>query len=246
MQYSEKKEVALFVTCLIDNLRPDIAFSTISLLEEYNCSVVVPESQTCCGQPNYNGGDKSNARRTARSVIDTFLDYEYVVIPSGSCGAMIKHHYEVLLDDDKQYTAKARQLSGRVFELSSFLVEVLNIKPKKSINKRVTYHDACAGLRELNIKSQPRQLIGDAGAEVVEMDDAEVCCGFGGMFCVKYPDISNHMADQKVANIIDSGADAVATGDLGCLMNIEGKLHRAGHDIPVYHFAELLAGEEER
>ncbi|HJL61072.1 MAG TPA: (Fe-S)-binding protein [Pseudomonadales bacterium] len=241
MTKSHQKEVALFVTCLIDNVRPGIGFSVVTLLEQSGYSVVVPERQTCCGQPNYNGGDKDNALKVARQVIDVFLPYKYVVVASGSCGGMIKQHYPDLLADDSEYRKKAEQLADKVYELSCFLTEVVCFKPEKTEVKKVTYHDACAGLRELKIKDQPRQLLKQAGAEIVEMSEPEVCCGFGGTFCVKYPDISNRMVEKKGLDALNSGADALVSGDLGCILNMEGKLHRDGHDLPVYHYAELLA-----
>ena len=241
MSHSKQKEVALFVTCLIDTIRPSLGFDVVSLLERSGYQVVVPEAQTCCGQPNYNGGDKQNAEITARQVIDTFLPYRFVVVASGSCGGMIKHHYPDLLNDDREYGDKARELAAKVYELSNFLTEVAGYIPVKNINSKITYHDACAGLREMGIKQQPRQLLKLAGAEIIELAEPEVCCGFGGTFCVKYPDISNRLVEKKIQDAINSGADAIVAGDLGCILNIEGKLNRQEHKLPVYHFAELLS-----
>jgi len=244
---TEKKgEVAFFVTCLIDNLRPDIGFSVVSLIEDAGFKVVIPELQSCCGQPNFNGGDKLNAQKTARKVIDAFIDYEYVVIASGSCGGMIKHHYNDLLSDDALYRQKAERLANKVYELSHFLSEVANYKPVFIDKMEVTYHDACAGLRELDIKKQPRALLEQSGVHIVEMDEAEVCCGFGGAFCVKYPEISNQMVEKKVMDANKTHAAALVTGDLGCLMNMEGKLHRLGIDLQVFHYAELLMRERQK
>ena len=239
----QEKEIALFVTCLIDNLRPSIGFDVVALLEQSGYKVIVPEAQTCCGQVNYNGGDNKNAQKTARKVIDTFLPFETVVVPSGSCGSMIKHHYIELLSDDPDYQQKAKLLANKVFELSCFLTEVAQFEARHKIDKKVSYHDACAGLREMGIKAQPRQLLSEAGAEIIELAEAETCCGFGGAFCVKYPDISDAMVSNKIKDAQASGASALVTGDLGCLMNMEGKLNREGVELPVYHFAELLNGK---
>lgn len=242
----DKKEVALFVTCLIDNLRPDIGFNVVSLIEDSGFKVVVPEAQSCCGQPNFNGGDKRNAQKTARKVIDTFLEYEYVVIASGSCGGMIKHHYMDLLFEDEPYRQKAEALASKTYELSCFLTEVAHYKPVFKNDLEITYHDACAGLRELGIKEQPRALLKQSGTKILEMQEPEVCCGFGGAFCVKYPEISNQMVEKKVVDANKAHAAALVTGDVGCLMNMEGKLKRMGIDLPVYHYAELLARKETR
>lgn len=241
MNASSKNEVALFVTCLIDSLRPDLGFSIVNVIEQCGYSVVVPDTQSCCGQPNFNGGDRVNAKATARHMIDIFEKYDYTVIASGSCGGMIKHHYVDLFDDDPIYKEKARLLATKVFELSQFLTDIAKYQPEFRAIKRVTYHDACAGLRELGIKTQPRNLLKQTGVEIVEMEEPDVCCGFGGTFCVKYPEISNEMVEKKVNDAKRTGAEALVTGDLGCLMNMEGKINRLGLNLPVYHFAELLA-----
>lgn len=233
--------VALFVTCLVENIKPAVGFSAIALLEDAGYKVLVPAAQSCCGQPNYNGGDKANAIKTAQHVIDTFLPYDYVVIPSGSCGGMIKHHYPALLSDDPGYQKKAEQLAAKTYELSQFLVQVADYHVKPVDSETVTYHDACAGLRELGIGTQPRQLLNAAGIEITELKETESCCGFGGTFCVKYPEISAAMAERKVSDVLSTGAKTLVMGDLGCILNIEGKLHRDGHDVAVKHFAELLA-----
>ena len=234
--------VALFVTCLVENMKPAIAFDTIALLEDAGYAVVVPANQVCCGQPNLNGGDRNNAIATARRVIDAFIHFDYVVIPSGSCGGMLKHHYPQLLAEDSAYRGKSEQLAAKVFELSQFLIEVADYQPAAVNCEPVTYHDACAGLRELNIKSEPRQLLSNAGVQISELAETESCCGFGGTFCVKYPDISAAMAERKVQDVLQTGADTLVMGDLGCILNIEGKLHRDGHRVRVIHYAELLAG----
>jgi L-lactate dehydrogenase complex protein LldE len=236
--------VALFVTCLVDLYRPSVGFAAIKLLEEAGCQVEVPEAQTCCGQPAYNSGDRATARDLARNVIDAFLSYDYVVVPSGSCGGQIAHHYAGLLADDPQYRARAEALGAKTHELVSFLADVMGMS---SVQARydgiVTYHDSCSGLRELGVKAQPRKLLGTVeGLALKELPDAEVCCGFGGTFCVKYPDISVRMVSDKVANICSTGADTLLAGDLGCLLNMAGRLQREGRPVKVRHVAEVLAG----
>jgi L-lactate dehydrogenase complex protein LldE len=244
MTEASRGEVALFVTCLIDLVRPDLGFSAVAVLEDAGYRVTVPADQTCCGQPNYNGGDENGARLIARQAIDTLFEFDYIVIASGSCAGMIRHHYPLLLADDAVYADRARQLAERVYELSQFLVDVADYRPKVTNPGKVTYHDACAGLRELGIKSQPRTLLERAGAEIVEASQAEVCCGFGGTFCVKYPDISNNMVQRKVQDAQATGASRLVAGDLGCILNMEGKIHREGIDVRVHHFVELLVDRE--
>jgi L-lactate dehydrogenase complex protein LldE len=239
-----RPRVALFVTCLVDLHRPSIGFAAIRLLEQAGCQVEVPRAQTCCGQPAYNSGDRTTTRDLAEGILDAFGGYDYVVVPSGSCGGMLKHHLPHLFDDDPNLRARADALAARTFELVSFLTDVLGVE---SLSARyaggpVTYHDGCSGLRELGIKDQPRRLLRATGATVAEMPDPEVCCGFGGTFCVKYPDISIAMVSNKVRDIVASKAETVLAGDLGCLLNIAGRLQREGHRIQVRHVAEVLAG----
>jgi L-lactate dehydrogenase complex protein LldE len=235
--------VGLFATCLVDFFRPSVGFAAVKLLEANGCQVEVPEAQTCCGQPAYNSGDKITAARMARRIIDVFGGYDYVVIPSGSCGGMIAHHFPKLLADDPQYAEKSKALAAKSFELLTFLVEVLKLeKLPVHFEGVVTYHDSCSGLRELGIKSQPRRLLaGVSGLELREMSGAEECCGFGGTFCVKYPEISDRMVSDKVTNVVASGAKTVLGGDMGCLLNIAGKLKREGSLVQVRHIAEVLA-----
>ncbi|MBV1877348.1 MAG: (Fe-S)-binding protein [Pseudomonadales bacterium] len=237
----DKKDVAFFVTCLIDNLRPEIGFSVVTLLEKNGFNVVVPEAQSCCGQPNYNGGDPLNARKIARHFIDIFMPYDYIVAASGSCAGMVIHHYPTLFANDPEYQQKATILAKKVFELSCFLTDVVGFEPAKTKHSKITFHDACAGLRELGVKQQPRKLLKQAGYEIAEMNEAEACCGFGGTFCVKYPEISTRMLDKKIINAAATGAEILVTGDLGCMLNLEGRLNRQGSDLRVCHFAELLA-----
>ncbi|MFN3232379.1 MAG: (Fe-S)-binding protein [Alphaproteobacteria bacterium] len=232
---------ALFVTCLVDLMRPSVGFAAARLIEAAGFELVVPEGQTCCGQPNYNSGDRQGARRIARATIDCLDDFDTVVVPSGSCAAMLVHHYPALFEAGDPYGQKAAALAGRTSELVTFLAQHGYV-PQQSIDSVVTYHDSCSGLRELNIKQAPRDLLSRiAGLDLKEMGEPEVCCGFGGTFCVKYPDVSGRMVENKTADIEATGADMVAMGDVGCLMNIEGRLHREGRAAQGRHIAEVLA-----
>ena len=237
------RRVALFVTCLVVLFRPSVGFAAIKLLEDAGCTVEVPPLQVCCGQPAYNSGDRATARAVAAQVIEAFEGFEAVVAPSGSCGGMLAHHYPGLFDDDLEMKARAENLAGRSHELVAFLVDVLGVKSVAAhYDGAVTYHDSCSGLRELGVKEQPRRLLGSVeGLRLREMKTPEVCCGFGGTFCVKYPEISNAMVNEKSADIAQSGADTLLAGDLGCLMNMAGKLQRLGSPVRVRHVAEVLA-----
>ena len=239
-----KPRVALFVTCLVDLHRPSVGFAAIKLLQDAGCQVEVPRAQTCCGQPAYNSGDRATTRDLARGILDAFGGYDYVVVPSGSCGGMLKHHLPHLFDDDPNLRARADTLAARTFELVSFLTDIMAVEslPTRYAGGPVTYHDSCSGLRELGVKDQPRKLLQSIGATVAEMADPEICCGFGGTFCVKYPEISVRMVSDKTRDIVASGAETVLAGDLGCLLNIAGRLQREGHRTKVRHVAELLAG----
>ena len=239
-----KPKVGLFVTCLVDIMRPSVGFAAVKLLEAAGCEVTVPQLQTCCGQPAYNSGDNKDAIAVAKTTLEAFEGFDYVVAPSGSCAGMIKDHYPDLFVNDPDLSMKAQSLSRRTFELISFLVDVMKIdRVEAEYEGKITYHDSCSGLRELGIKDQPRKLLGTVkGLEINEMEDPEVCCGFGGTFCVKYPEISNKMVSDKSINIKESDADTLLAGDLGCLMNMAGKLKREGSLIKVYHVAEILAG----
>ncbi len=243
---SENKiKVGLFVTCLVDLFRPSVGFAAVKLLEDAGCTVEVPEAQTCCGQPAYNTGDRKTAKDIAEKTIRAFEPYEYVVVPSGSCAGMLKKHYPTLFGEGAGVQSRARALADKTYELVSFLTDVLGVEGVDAqFGRRVTYHDSCSGLRELKVHKQPRKLLSSvAGLELREMSDANVCCGFGGTFCVKYPDISNDMLTKKMANIEASGAEVLLAGDMGCLMNMAGKLKRGGSRIEVRHVAEVLAGE---
>ena len=239
-----KLRVGLFVTCLVDVFRPTVGFAAVKLLEDAGCTVEVPAAQTCCGQPAYNSGDRADARDLARQVIVAFEDFDYMVVPSGSCGGTIKRHYPQLFYSDPAWQARAERLSAKTYELVSFLTDVLGVERVSArYPGTVTYHDSCSGLRELGIKSQPRRLLATvAGLDLREMAESEVCCGFGGTFCVKYPELSNRMVSEKTAHIQASEADTLLAGDLGCLLNMAGKLQREGAAIKVRHIAEVLAG----
>jgi L-lactate dehydrogenase complex protein LldE len=241
---SASPRVGLFVTCLVDLFRPAVGFAALKLLEDAGCTVEVPEAQTCCGQPAYNSGDRRDAKAVAKSVIAAFEGYDYVVAPSGSCAGMLKKHYPPLLSDEPEWSARAERLSEKTFELVSFLTDIRGVKSVGARHKgTVTYHDSCSGLRELGIKAQPRALLRTVvGLELKELPGADVCCGFGGTFCVKYPDISNAIVEKKSADISATGAETLLAGDLGCLMNMAGKLKREGRSTKSRHVAEVLAG----
>ena len=233
--------VALFVTCLVDMFRPSVGFATVKLLEEAGCTVEVPEAQTCCGQPAFNSGDRATAAEIAKRVIRTFEGYDYVVAPSGSCAGTIVKDYPDLVDG--AWVPRAQALAAKTHEITSFLVDVLGVEAVAAgVPRLATYHDSCSGLRGLGVKAQPRKLLASAGTTLREMEEAEVCCGFGGTFCVKYPDISASMAGDKVRNATETGAELLLAGDLGCLMNMAGKASREGRGIEVRHVVEVLAG----
>ena len=236
--------VGLFVTCLVDLFRPSVGFAAIKLLEQAGCTVEVPMTQTCCGQPAYNSGDRADTRAIAENTIQAFEDFDYIVAPSGSCAGMLKKHYPGLFKGDPKWEPRAAAFSAKVHELVSFLTDVRRLRGVEVKREtRVTYHDSCSGLREMKVQAQPRALLGSIdGLTLIELKDADVCCGFGGTFCVKYPDISNKIVEQKTACIEASGADTLLAGDLGCLMNMAGKLKRQGSAVEVRHVAEVLAG----
>ena len=239
-----RPRVGLFATCLMNLFRPNVGFAAARLLEDAGCSVEVPQAQTCCGQPGYNSGDFEAARALARQLIEVFEGFDYVVGPSGSCMATLRHDYPKLLADDPAWRARAEAVAAKSHELLSFLTAVRGVR---SVPARyagtVTYHDSCSSMRGLGVEAQPRLLLGSvAGLSLAEMADREVCCGFGGSFCVKYPAISNRLAGDKTAAVAASGADTLLGGDLGCLLHLAGKLRRDGQPVKVFHTAEVLAG----
>ena len=239
---STRPRVGLFVTCLVDLVRPAIARAAKKLLEQAGCDVEVPRAQTCCGQPGWNSGDDKHAQDIARQVIATFRDYDYVAAPSGSCAGMIRKHYPEVLPGD----AGALTLAAKTHELTSFLVNVRGMtQVAASCETRACYHDSCSGLRELGVRNEPRTLLASVeGLEVSDLADWQVCCGFGGLFCVKYPEIAHRMADDKLADARATGAEMLIGGDLGCLLHLERRMKKTGRRMEVRHVAEVLAGEE--
>jgi L-lactate dehydrogenase complex protein LldE len=235
--------VGLFVTCLVDLFRPAIGFAAVKLLEAAGCVVAVPRAQTCCGQPAFNSGDRATSKAVARQVIAAFRDFDYVVTPSGSCAGMIREHYPELFADEPDMASDVHHLAKRTWELVSFLTDMRGMSGVAArYDGTVTYHDSCSGLRELGVKEQPRRLLRSvAGLSLAELPGAEICCGFGGTFCIKYPAISDKMASDKALDIETTGADTLLAGDLGCLLNMAGKLTRRGSTIRVRHVAEVLA-----
>ena len=237
--------VGLFVTCLVDLMRPSVGFAALKLLESAGCEVVVPASQTCCGQPGWNSGDRTAARALAQKVLEEFETCDYLVAPSGSCAGMIRSHYPDLFKGEAAMTVRIERLCAKAFELTDFLVNVLKVtNVPGDYQGTVTYHDACSGLRELGVKAQPRALLSTMpGVTLEEMRDCETCCGFGGTFAIKYGEISSQMAANKCASVKASGASSVVLGDLGCMLNIEGRLRKDGDmKTQVLHVAEVLAG----
>ncbi len=237
-------KVGLFVTCLVDLMRPNVGFASVKLLEDAGCEVIVPENQTCCGQPAFNSGDVADAKAIARPLIEAFADVDYIVAPSGSCAGTMKIHFPQIFADEPAMKNRVDDFCARTHELMSFLHDVLGVvKIDGAYPATAAYHDSCSGLRELGIKAQPRALLaGIEGLSITEMAAAETCCGFGGLFCVKYPEISVKMVDAKVDDILATKADTLLGGDLGCLMNIAGRLHRRDASVKVRHAAEVLAG----
>jgi L-lactate dehydrogenase complex protein LldE len=239
-----RRQVALFVTCLVDLMRPRIGFAAIDVLEAAGCDVTVPDAQTCCGQPALNSGDRRDAESIAKRTIAALAGHPFVVVPSGSCAGTIRVHYPELFADDPVWLARAEDLASRTWEILAFLDEVCGWRPDGvALPVTATYHDSCSGLRELGIKAQPRRLLGAVdGLALTPLAGEETCCGFGGTFCVKYPAISNAITDEKAAAIEATGADLLLAGDLGCLMNMAGKLHRRGSSVRAMHTVEVLAG----
>src|SRR5829696_4117438 len=243
MPPTPRPRVALFVTCLVDLMRPSVGFAAVKLLGDAGCTEEVP-LQTCCGQPAYNSGDRGTARDLAERMIESFRGYDYVVAPSGSCAGMLRAHFRELFADDPNWLPKADALARRTYELTSFLVDVLGVTAVDAVyDGTVTYHDSCSGLRELGVRAQPRRLLASVeGLTLVELPESDVCCGFGGTFAVKYGDISNAIVEAKTQNIASTGAATVLAGDLGCCLNMAGKLAGEGRPIAVRHVAEVLAG----
>jgi L-lactate dehydrogenase complex protein LldE len=241
--------VTLFVQCLVDSLRPDVGDAMVHVFEKLGVSMTYPPDQTCCGQPAFNSGYRKEAAKLARRFLDIFEDAEAIVCPSGSCVHMVRHHYLDLFRDEPETLQRARDVAAKTYEFTEYLVDVLGIdNPGEQLGSRfdgsVTYHDSCHLSRGLGIRRQPRLLLENTpGLRLVEMEESDRCCGFGGTFSVKYPDISTAMVDAKVRHILDSGAQAVAGCDVSCLLNIAGRLQRLGSPVRALHIAEILAGE---
>jgi L-lactate dehydrogenase complex protein LldE len=235
--------VALFVTCLADMFRPSVGFAAARLLEQAGCQVEVP-LQSCCGQPGYNGGDQTAAAAVARNVIATFEPYTFVVVPSGSCAGMIRVHYPRVLESDAAWAKRAQALAAKTHELFSFLVNVRGLRSVAAeCRAAVAYHDSCSSLREMGVKDEPRALLSSvSGLKLCELQEPQTCCGFGGLFSVKYPDVSARMADDKIADVSGTGAQMLVGGDLGCLLHLSGRMARRGHKLAVRHAAEVMAG----
>jgi L-lactate dehydrogenase complex protein LldE len=231
--------VSLFVTCVVDQVFPQVGMAMAEVLERAGCEVEFREAQTCCAQPAFNSGYRDEARTVAEHFLTTFQGAENIVVPSGSCCSMISHHFAELFPGDK----RVHDLEPRVFEFSQFLTDVLMIEDVgASFNGLVTYHDSCHALRELKIKDGPRKLLQNVrGLQLVEMEPAEECCGFGGTFSVKFPEISGGMARTKIDAIERTGAGTVVSIDSSCLMQLQGALRRAGSKIQTIHLAEVLA-----
>jgi len=238
------KKITLFVQCLVDGIYPEVGEAMLDIFGRLGISVDCPADQTCCGQPAFNAGHRKAAGVAAKRFIEIFENADWIVCPSGSCVHMVKNHYPELFRDNPAWHQRAREVGEKTFELSQFLVDILGVVDMgAAYHGKITYHDSCHLLRGLGVEAQPRKLIQHLkGAEFVEMKDSDRCCGFGGTFSVKYPDISTAMVDEKIRNIIDSGADTVTGCDISCLMNIQGRLSRMGSSIKTFHIAQLLAG----
>lgn len=239
-----RPRVGLLVTCLIDLMRPQAGFAAVKLLEAAGCDVAVPRAQTCCGQPAWNAGADEAARAVARRTIAAFAGFDYVVVPSGSCAGMVRIHYPEMFRDDPDWLGRARALAGKTHELFEFLVRVRGLsRVEARCTARAAYHDSCSSLREMGVREEPRTLLrGVEGLEISDLKEPEACCGFGGLFSVKYPEISERMADEKIADMRATGAELLTGGDLGCLLHLAGRMSRAGHAMKVCHAAEILAG----
>lgn len=237
------KRVSLFVTCIVDQLFPNVGMAMADVLERIGYKVDFPEAQTCCGQPAFNTGYRREARQVACYFLDVFRDCEYVVVPSGSCTSMVSHHFPELFQKDSGRLSEARALAPKVFEFSRFLIEVAAVEDVGArLEDVVTYHDSCHALREFGIKQGPRRLLSRVrGLELREMDIAEECCGFGGTFSVKFPEVSGGMARSKIDSIVRTGARTVVSIDSSCLMQLQGALSRAGLPVRTMHLAEVLA-----
>lgn len=236
-------KVTLFIQCMVDAMAPEAAMGMVRLFDRLGIDTCFPEDQTCCGQPAFNAGYRTASKKSAMHFIQVFEKAGCIVCPSGSCVAMVKHHYLELFADDPHWLERAKNVGGKIFELTEFLVDVLNVNDVGAAYQgTVTYHDSCHLLRTLGVGRQPRELLSRVrGLTLVEMAQSDRCCGFGGTFSIKYPDISTALVADKVERILETGADTVVGCDMGCLLNIEGCLTRMGHPVKVKHIAEVLA-----
>jgi L-lactate dehydrogenase complex protein LldE len=237
--------VSLFVTCIVDQVFPQVGIAITQVLERLGYQVDFPKAQTCCGQPAFNSGYTEEARKIARHFLDVFRDSETIIVPSGSCTSMISHHFADIFENDPQLLAEAQALEPRVFEFSRFLLEVAGVEDVGArFDGVVTYHDSCHALRELRIKAGPRKLLSKVrGLTLVEMTTAEECCGFGGTFSIKFPEVSGAMARTKIDSIQQTGASNIVSIDSSCLMQLQGVIDRAGLPIRTLHLAEVLASQ---
>jgi L-lactate dehydrogenase complex protein LldE len=237
--------VSLFVTCIVDQVFPQVGIAITQVLERLGYQVDFPKAQTCCGQPAFNSGYTEEARKIARHFLDVFRDSETIIVPSGSCTSMISHHFADIFENDPQLLAEARALEPRVFEFSRFLLEVAGVEDVGArFDGVVTYHDSCHALRELRIKAGPRKLLSKVrGLTLAEMTTAEECCGFGGTFSIKFPEVSGAMARTKIDSIQQTGASTIVSIDSSCLMQLQGVIDRAGLPIRTLHLAEVLASQ---
>lgn len=238
--------MALCATCLVDQFFPEVGVAAVKVLRRLGGEVSFPEEQTCCGQIAFNGGFRSDAADIAKHFLDVFENEESVVVPSGSCASMIKVYYKELFDDDPETLERAKAVSEKTYELTDYIVNVVGTPDVGAVSQGlVTYHDSCHLLRELGVSAEPRELIANVdGVELQEMEDSSACCGFGGLFSVKYPHISTAILEEKLKNIAGSGADTLVANDCGCLMHIRGAMERQGMRTRAVHIAELLAEED--
>ena len=234
--------VQLFVPCFVDQLYPDVAFNTIKVLEKAGCTVKYNTQQTCCGQPAFNAGFWGEAKDVCTKFVQDFDGADYIVSPSASCAGFVRNNYNKLFENNA-FQSPAKKVANRIFELSEFLVKILNVTQLGAkFEGKATYHDSCAGLRECNIKSEPRTLLSAVeGLELIEMKDTDICCGFGGSFAVKFDTISVSMADQKIESAITTDADYLISTDMSCLMHLDGRMKHNGQSLKVVHLAEVLA-----
>lgn len=241
---NETKTVTLFIQCLVDGIYPEVGEAMVRIFRQLGIDLACPTQQTCCGQPAFNSGYRREARVAAQRFIEIFETADAIVCPSGSCVTMVRHHYPELFAEDASWRQRAQLIAAKTYELSEYLVDILEVDDLAAhYNGKITYHDSCHLLRNLRVREQPRRLLRKvSGAEFVELLDSDRCCGFGGSFSFKYPDISTAMVEDKINNIIASGADTVVGCDMGCLMNIQGMLSRKGSGIKTMHLAQILAG----